>query len=240
MRRAFWLGWLSVLLLEQAACNVSPRPEPPSVEQPPYVDVDRVDIVPCGGSCDTNGISITASSGAVSDPDAKGWIVNLDRLDPPILFDVNPDGGFSIGVEASVGEEIRLQFRNESLRSEPIDFVVPSDSESSIERSKRELGPCLVLEPATHLAVGSSALASIRVENDCSETVEVTRVAMRLPNTPYDVRSSAGPFTIAAGATDLVEVELTEPTADDAILFIEVDVPAYDRRPITLYSLDAP
>lgn len=239
MRRGFWLGWLSVLLLEQA-CNVSPRPEPPSAKQPPYVDVDQVDIVPCGGSCDTNGISIKASSGAVSDPDAKGWIVNLDRLEPPILFDVNQDGGFAVGVEASVGDEIRIQFRRDDLRSDPIDFVVSSDSQSPIEPSQRVLSPCLMLEPATHLGVASSTVASLRVQNDCAEPVEVTRVAMRLPGTPYALRSSAGPFTIAAGGTDTVEVELTEATADDAILFIEVDVPAYDRRPITLYSVGVP
>jgi hypothetical protein len=242
MRRGFWFGWLSVLLLELAACNVSPRPEPPPVEQPPYVDVDRVMLVPCGGSCDTDGISIEASAGAVSDPDAQGWIVNLDRLDPPIVFDVKQDGGFSIGVAASAGEEIRLQFRREGLRSDPIDFVVSSDSQSSIERSKRVLSPCLLLEPATQLGVmePGSPLVSIRIENGCNEPVEVTQVALRLPDTPYSLRSSAGPFTIAASGMDLVEVELTEATTDDAILFIEVDAPAYDRRPITLYPVEGP
>jgi hypothetical protein len=34
--------------------------------------------------------------------------------------------------------------------------------------------------------------------------------------------------------------ELTEATTNDAILFIEVDAPAYDRRPITLYPVEGP
>lgn len=221
-------------LIAANACNVSPRPEPPPV-QDPTLDPDRIVLVPCGGACDTDGTTVAARPGAASDPNATGWLVNLDTLDPPIFFEVEHDGSFSVGVQGALeGHELRIQLQRDDYRSAPVDFIVTSTA--AIELSQRALGHCLTLLPPTHASVTQGNTTTIQLVNECADAIGVGRVAMRLPNSPYTVLSSVGPFTVEPGALASVEVTVSQSEAPDAILFIEMDTPEYDRRPITVFA----
>jgi len=179
--------------------------------------------------------------GAVSDPDAQGWLVNLDRAEPAVLFDINDDGSFSAGVEASAGEELRLQLRRGDVRSAPLDFVLVSDSATTIVPSTRALGSCLIVEPATQLGLRAPGptTRSLLVSNDCAEPVQLAPIALRLPDAPYTVLSVDG-VLLEPGGQHAVEVELPGEASPDEILFVEADSPARDRRPITLFSIHGP
>jgi hypothetical protein len=238
MTVARWVG-LSLVI---ASCSVSPRPEPPPVEQPPTLDTDGVSLFVCGPSCDMAGVAIHGAPGTVSHTNARGWAVNLDQQSPPVSFEVEDDGGFKVGIEGTVGSEFRLQLQLGDLRSKPLDFVLSSESETQIIPSDRALSDCLTVDPPDSLGIPTPGptLSTLTVTNHCGEPVHVERVAMRVSDAAYAVRSAAGPFDLADGAASTVEVELTDATGDDEILFVEVSGPTYDRRPITLHSLDTP
>lgn len=217
-----------MLALGAAGCIVSPQPNPPSLDpQAVTVFVDPAGLM--------DSVMVRGGPGSVLPPEGAAVAVNLDSTEPPTAEPVNADGSFVAIVRITGDDELRVQVRNGSARSEPFDFRFRTDG--TIIPSERPLGDCLHVAPAFELDFGTRSTATLAVDNDCTHAVTFL---------PSRIRAG-GPFGVPTDVTALAPSEsaLVRVSADPApgareeVLFIETSDPPGDRRPITLFARTA-
>jgi hypothetical protein len=231
MRRigAFLAMWL-------VGCGVNPLPEPPGA--PELVgDVSGDGCSVCDGP-----LRIVGGPGSVENADHV-WAVALDGAEPPVIADVADDGSFEIFVPAQVGEEIRLQARRGSERSEPIDLVARETG--VLPSAPRPFADCFALDAELGLdgaAVGASTSRVVTLRNGCAEALTVETIALRAPTPDFTVQAPATPLVLAPNDTVDVPVTFAPSAAGlrEEVLLFEVSLPQRDRRPVTVFGRGDP
>lgn len=229
-------GLAAALLLGLSACSVTPVPEPPSdAPRQPNLSVIYGNV---GVGIGSPPITLTGTTGALQ-PNNVLWVVNLDTQDPPVVTTAGADGSFTITVPGSVGQELRLQARRGSQRSDPVDALIVTRSG---HLSPTHHDPCLSTLPPFELAFGNVALGktapkSIVVKNACAADVVITSAALRRP-APAFAASTAVPLTVPAGGQASIGVTFTPSSAGltEEVLLIQLSGALSERRPITLYG----
>jgi hypothetical protein len=222
-----------------ASCGINPVPEPPSSNpiEPPKADL--VTLTPDPFMADTD-IDITGAPGS-AEPGAELWAVNIDGSAPAVTTQVQPDGSFALVVQGLANDELRLQVRQGSRRSEPVDVIVPSQPGPAVI-SARALADCILLDPPRELALPAPATseppeASIRIENTCALDIAITGLRLRVASSALSVEllaSSPPDFVPANGTRQVLVRAFGDPTEE--ILLIEFSSTDVDRRPVTLVS----
>jgi hypothetical protein len=219
-----------------AGCGVNPVPEPPAA---PAL-VGEVSGAYCD-ACDDPVIDLAGGPGSARNADAV-WAVNLDGTAPPAVAEVGADGSFVLSLEASPGDEVRLQARRGERRSEPVDRVV---AVGVLESAPRPLADCLRVAPELALpdtAVGEASTGVLRIEHGCGAPLAIDAIALRAPAEELVVQGTPAPVVVEPG--EPLEVLVTfRPRASGAreeVLLLEVSSPAATRRAVTLFGRGVP
>lgn len=224
-----WIAaWIGVVLV---ACGATPIPDPPDLDPP---DRERMTASPMMGLVATT-VTIDGDAGSA----VPGTILQIVRLDTelaPALTLVAEDGSFHAELDAEVGEELRLSFRDGASRSPPTDLVVPAVM-GRFDPARRV--SCVALPSELDLGdviAGDSVTLPIVLESTCPDE---TAIAVRMR-----VRSSAlsisGDTVLPAGGTAMIEATFAPASAGtyEEIAFAEL---GGARHPITLFgSAQAP
>lgn len=230
-------GLAAALLLVLSACSVTPVPEPPSdtPQQPNLSDIN-------GNVSDGIGstpITLTGTTGALQPNDVL-WVVNLDTQDQPAVTTAGANGSFSVTLPTgSIGQELRLQARRGSRRSNPVDALIVTRS-GRLSPSQHD--PCLSTVPRFELAFGNVALGktapkSIVVQNACSGDVVINSAALRRPAPAFGT-PTAFPLTVPSGSQASIEATFTPSSAGltEVVLLVHLSGALSERRAITLYG----
>lgn len=230
-------GWQAAVVASiaiGAGCIATPVPEPPNLE-PPEIESFQVEV-----SRQVGTILIAGAPGAV-EPETVVWGVDLDTADPPATTTAVADGSFALTLTAAEGDELRLQYRCEAVRSDPVDALVTGAG--GLERSvvAADLA-CVELAPALELDLGAAELGgeaagSIEVRNDCGEAIRVSAARLRVETGPFEL-VTAPPLDVAAGGVADVEVRFGPTAAGlaEEVLLLEAGAAAVDRRAVTLFG----
>ncbi|WP_437677855.1 hypothetical protein [Sorangium sp. So ce131] len=219
-----------------AGCGVNPIPEPPST--PELLG----DVVGVGCDvCDREVIDLAGGPGSVRNADVV-WAVNLDGTAPPEVAAVGVDGSFLLPLEASFGDEVRLQARRGESRSEPADLIV---ADGVLESAPRPLADCFHVEPELALAdtaVGEVSTGALRLEHGCAAPLAIDAITLRAPSAELSLQGGTAPVVLAPGESMDVPVEFrpSAPGAREEVLLIEVSSPAATRRAVTLFGRGVP
>jgi hypothetical protein len=225
---------LLCLALLGVGCTVSPQPEPP-----PVIDISLLEIAPTP----TDEAFLTGKPGAVRPGMSDLVILNLDDVAGDRDLVVAADGSFSVGLGV-LGQfaELRLQAIAGALRSEPLDIGVDGTGlvlPAGVIPAPRPLEACLFLSPALELdagsvAVGAQADASVELQNDCPDAVQIDALTLRGGDPAWSV-TTAAPLSLAAGDATSIALRFAPVTAGASteILFVELGDPE-GRRPLTL------
>ncbi len=234
--RGTYLRILLTLLALSVSCGINPVPEPPSSNpiEPPKVEL--VTLAPDPMMADTD-IDVAGAPGS-AEPGAELWVVNIDGTEPPTTTEVQPDGSFALVVQGFANDELRLQLRQGSLRSEPIVPAQPGPAVISV----RALSDCILLDPPQELILPKPSSpeppsASIRIENTCAMDVDITDLRLRLASSALsaELRDASPPDVVPANGTREILVRAYGDPAEE-ILLVEFSSAQQDRRPITLVS----
>lgn len=224
------LAFFATLALFAGGCTVTPMPEPPNLDPP---DVTKLTF---GTSSGTGQVMLMGDRGALGAGE-RLWAVNLDGVGPPIETVAADDGGFTLGLSSSFGDELRLQARLDAQRSDPVDVEVPSAAPVV-----RPFADCLTARPLYEVGfrespVGSPVAATLRLDNACGVTIELAAPRLRVERADFVV-TSAMPTSIADGATVEIALSWTPRAAGlaEEILFIDVIAPESSRWPFTLWG----
>ncbi|WP_437963021.1 hypothetical protein WME76_44855 (plasmid) [Sorangium sp. So ce119] len=230
------MRWLAVLLVAcVAGCGVNPIPEPPAAPELGDVIADICRV------CDAWTVDLAGGPGSASNAD-EVWAVSLDKAAPPAIAEVGADGSFALRLEASLGDEVRVQARRGEQRSAPADLVV---AQGVLKRAPRPLSDCFDVAPELELpdtAVGEVSIGVVRLEHDCAEPLAIDAIALRAPSADLAVQGGAAPVVLAPGEPLDVSVEF-RPSASglrEEVLLIEASSPATTRRAITLFGRGVP
>lgn len=213
----------AVLLMSFAACGVTETGNPPAdpVANPEVIREVRDPSLMSGR------VSIEGGPLAVEPPEGEVVLVALDLPEREVeRAPIRSDGGFD-KVTLLVGNgALRLWFetlpneRGERRRSRPIDFHYEEGNFVPIVRAL----PCL--EIPSDLPPGGDLLEII---NQCDEEIRFAEARW------WSGRDM--PLTMAPLASgESVTLSLANPTGDFDILFIAVDSPLAERRPITVFA----
>jgi hypothetical protein len=221
------LTLLVVLVLLPLGCLGTPQPDPPNIDPAHIFGF---------GTLGPPTVRILGEEGAVVPADVLLRIYSLDQTEPPVDVTPAPDGSFDIEVPGLPDEEFRLQALRDGERSLPLDVVVVTTGTGLVQPAPRPLADCLWTSPELETTVPAGGRATIRLRNDCVDPVVVSRIAIRVPVSPFAVVSPTAPADLPAGAELPIVVEYV-PLAgdpDEEILLLETSAPLADRRPITL------
>ena len=215
-------AWIGLALV--VGCVGTPVPQPPA-HQPPDPAAVRSETSSTGAP------EVIGEAGA-AEPGTTLWAVALDQTTDPVTSTVEADGSFRTGLFVPDGEEVRLQVRSDAGRSRPVDLRVPIAGEIV-----RPTEGCLLLAPELELdptPVGEPATGAITVENACAAPARIAAASLRRPAPEWAI--GRAPFDLAPGETVELAVRLIPdaPGAFEAILFLQVEAPSTDRRPVTL------
>jgi hypothetical protein len=241
-QRGWWLNAQTAVIAAAIAvsgcqADISPQPEPP-VRQ----DIFEVDFGQVEATVDSysNGVSgLEGAPGSAKPPGATLRAVNLDNLDDPVETTIQPDGSFAVEFSVAIGDEVRLQIFSDALRSDPFDVWVEAD-ESPPTPVTRALADCLKLTPPLELVLASGA-GEVRVDNDCSEPVQLATPYLRRPVPGLSIGAGqTWPANLPAGATINIAIAIdgSTPLPLSEVVFIEAMSPQNDRRPITVRTND--
>ena len=226
-----------------SGCSLRPQPEPPPVEPGPEIEGDLLSAQPGGPSAMIGG-SLSGAPGAAP----AGAIVrayDLDNTLAPVETVAADDGSFEMLLDMLDGDEVRIQAIHEGARSKPLDVMV-SEASTTPTPAVRALADCLSVAPNAQLSLGvvasgTTVTRSVVIANGCASDVTVSSIAMRRPVAGLALEpDTAPPNTIASGASETVVIRFEAPTGSasevEDILLIEVDAPARDRRPVTIFA----
>jgi len=227
---------LAISAVVLAGCAVDPLPEPPA--EPELVGEFHGETCLV---CDAQA-KLAGGPGSVQSADSI-WVVNLDGTGPPQTAPVQSDGSFELFVSALDGDEIRLQARQDELRSAPIDLVMAVDG--VLEPAPRPLEDCFQLSAELAMpdtTVGGSATRTLRLEHTCAAPLSLELVALRAPSADFAVAAPGTPLVLASGEFIDVAIELHPAAAGlrEEVLLVEVSSPAADRRAVTLFGNGIP
>jgi hypothetical protein len=227
--------WLPMLLVVGlAACSVNPVPEPPAKPE-------TSGPIAADGCLSCDGAIVL--SGATKNADVV-WAVNLDRTDPPTVVDVAADGSFELALLGTTGDEVRIQARRDTERSDPRDYVVPDQGD--LIPAARPLFDCL---PAPleldlgELSVGApAAVRALDLASTCADAVTLQTIDLRAPAPAFTLQSSPVPIALGTNQTESIQVSFapTMPGPSEEILLVEITAPVTDRRAVTLFGRGAP
>lgn len=228
------LRLFSLILALFASCVVSPQPSPPNLSAGNVTTDDQTgDII--------DGTRVRGLPGAV-DP-AEGVVVgtNLDDATrAPVAEPVREDGSFEVIIPGSRAGELRVQARNGSARSTPVDFVLDMDNAVSLS-DPRPLADCFLVTPVYELdfgdvRIGQSAEARVRIENaGCAGDLELLAPRIREAGSPFTAIGEATLVPVDGAIEIVLRVAPTELGAIEGTVFVEAIAPERDRRPLTLF-----
>lgn len=217
------LAWPFAVLLLAAGCVGTPVPQPPA-HQPP--DPAMFAYEPVG----TGPPAFFGRPGS-AEPGTMLWIAPLDTPQDPLLVEVQADGSFMTGLFVPDGQELRVQTRSAAGRSRPIDVRVPVGGEIV-----RDTEACLVVPAELELPpgpVGVPVDAVLALENVCLETHRIGAARLWRAAPAWSIGST--PLEIPPESTVELAVRfIPEAGLSEEILFLDVDLPTSERRPVTL------
>jgi len=223
---------LSLSVLSSAACAGTPLPEPPDeLPKPDFGSFVR-DVVTLAGLPDRPPLLLSAGPGAVQ-ANTPVWIINLDSSDAPVQVASDSVGGFRAPpVPASASDRVRVLSRTERQHSAPLDLrtIMADVSDAPLEAAPLpESGlSCFSVTPSPTLVLRKSQ-GTLRLDNACGVTVDLTRVALRFGD--QNLALSAAPARLSAGQQ--VELDLADsqgPGASERLEIVLIDVQAADGR----------
>jgi hypothetical protein len=160
-------------------------------------------------------------------------ITNLDTTAPTVMSTAADDGGFSLTLLASPGDELRLEaVLPDARRSEPVDFI---STGMALTRSERF--PCLTISPGLELEFSAPGAGAIALANGCDAALSVAAAGARLSLADFTLGSPL-PLSVAAGTSAELTLQFTPSSGGprEDVLFVSVgDGSQTLRYPLTLY-----
>lgn len=219
------------------ACGFTPVPEPPALDPP---DLEEITLFVDSILPPTPDLpfDILGDVGA-AEPGATVWIVNFDLPYPPYVGVVGEDGSFRVGVLGNSGHELRIQLRQDDLRSEPLDVALGSIVDGA-RLSLVEREGCITIAPELDLGnapVGETTTGQIIVENRCAAELLIDRIEPRGTLPDLDAIPPP-PITIAPSSASPIDIRFTPSEAGDLeeIFFIYISSPVAERRAVTVFG----
>jgi hypothetical protein len=203
-------------------------PEPPNLDP---LDPERVTVI-----FNSIGHHVDCGPGAAQ-PGTEIWALNLDDTAPAVSAVVAPDGSCAFDLLASLPDnEVRLQVRDGSRRSIPVDIRLP-DPVPIVHALD-----CVILEPPFEaalgtVAVGGESVATFTLRNGCASPVTLSAVRLRGAAPPLTLEATA-PADLPPGGTTPVGVRFTPTTTalvEEAIL-LDFTAPSSDRRAVVVWG----
>ena len=235
--RSRWLSralGLAGLLL--AGCVVSPQPEPPAIIAPLLALASQGSVVALEGRA----FAVTPGGSTLE-------MLDLDSTAAAARVDVAEDGSFVLALGGATFDENRLQAFSGSLRSDPLDIKGPGGgalgAKGALLVKQPALG-CLRLAPALEIgfissstvSITKSATVTVTLTNGCASDVTVGGFSLRTGSPAFTTAPATGPLVVPAGAESSFTVTFTPQAgaATEEVLFVQIDAPVKDRRPLTL------
>jgi hypothetical protein len=224
----------SVFTALAAACSLgcAGTPQTDPIPNAPELHGDLVRRVSGG----TRGMTVELEGepGSAAPPGAVVHIVDLDGTGAPVEALVGDDGSFHVSLSTETGAVVRLDVRDGTTRSAPADLVVGTDSLSPAQPALAcwsTSGPVVTLTPEG---------GSVTIANRCDESINVSRVALRVQSASFTPGDPPGAVPSGSEAEIPVGYVPSDPDSDEEILLIEIDTPVQDRRAVTLVGLHQP
>ena len=232
--------WLSRALglagLLFAGCVVSPQPEPPSIVAPLLSLASRSSVVALQGGV-----------GAVTPGGATLEMLDLDTSATATSVTVAEDGSFSLALSGAPADEYRFQAFSGPFRSDPLDIKSADDTAIDTNGALLIMQPtlgCLRLAPAREIGfitsspvgITKSATVTVTLTNGCASDVTVGGFSLRAGSPAFTTAPATGPLVVTAGADSSFTVTFTPQAgaSTEDVLFVQIDAPVKDRRPLTL------
>lgn len=228
---------MSGLVALGASCGFTPVPEPPALDPP---DLEQVTLVVDSILPPTpeTPFDIAGDVGA-AEPGTTIWIVNLDLPYPPWESVVGEDGSFLVSVLGEEGQELRIQLRQDDLRSDPLDVIIENIVNGArVSLADRE--GCITAAAELDLGdapVSETTTGSIVVANHCADDLVIERVESRRAM-PDLAATPTLPLTIAPGTSSQIDIRFapSEEGTFEEILFIFITSPVTERRSVTVFG----
>jgi hypothetical protein len=165
-------------------------------------------------------------------------VTNLDTTDPVVAGARIAQGGFDVELIVTDGQELRFEWVNAGEHSAPADAIVsradPMSQTFALSAAPRF--DCLKLSPGFALDFGTTAQATLSLQNGCSQAVSVSNPRTRLGLADFAV-STTLPIDVAAGSSTELTVDFTRSAQGprEDVLFVDVtSAGSTIRYPITL------
>lgn len=233
---------IALLTAIASGCSLRPQPEPPPVPPGPEINADLLTAFPNGPAALAAG-TIEGAPGAVP-PGAVVRVYNLERPVPNSETVADLDGSFSLELDSTEGDEVRLQAITDENRSRPLDVIIQSVGQTPVP-AERALGTCLSVAPTQELAFDTVATGglverTILVANGCAFPIVVSSANMRAPIDGLSLTPDAiVPRTVPPGTSMTIDVRYAAPQTEgevEDVALILIDTPVWDRRPVTIHA----
>jgi hypothetical protein len=211
------------------ACGGTPQTDP-IMGAPPELHGDLVLRVPSTVRSATT-VELEGQPGSAAPAGGVVHIVDLDGTAPPVEATVRDDGSFQVTIDMESGDVLRFDVRNGTERSEPVDMVVGTESLSPAQPSLA----CWTISGLL-LTLGEAGDV-VRIENDCDESLRLSRVALRVQNANFTIGSVPADVPSGSKAEIAVGYASASSEPDEEILLVEIDAPVQDRRAVTLVGV---
>ncbi|MFK7986206.1 MAG: hypothetical protein AB8I08_09250 [Sandaracinaceae bacterium] len=229
MKRGFILMGV---LLALSGCVVTDTGNPPLT--PPDPD-ETVVMSLLGGT-----VTVQGMAGAVDGSSGVVRLTNLDDGSAPVDAPIQADGSFSAALQADIGDVLRLQRVEGSLRSVPVDLDAGSGEPAEVRV------PCLSVS-TTFLDVDvleATTDFDVTVDNNCGAEVLVeTRFrgadgpTMPSIDSPLPIAPDPNRAVLPAGGSTTMTLSVSPPSApegEDVVLLLVDDGAA--RRAVTVWG----
>jgi len=161
----------------------------------------------------------------------------LDGSDPPLVTIAAADGSFAIGFVANPGEEVRLEWLSDAVRSPPLDAVL-AEVDAGLAWAAARRFDCVSLTPGYLLELAPGALTPLTFDSDCAELVTIADPRLRLGSTDFALESPL-PASLSPGSSASLDVDFqpTDVGLREDILFLSLTVgPETIRYPVSLIA----
>lgn len=221
-----------------SACGpgvATPMPEPPTVfDLSGFMDPGAVlATMPL----DNRVLVLKTSRGNVP-PGATVRVTNLDTTDAVVAGPGRPQGGFEVALIVTDGQELRFEWVNGTEHSAPADALIarqdPMGQDFRLTPAPRFA--CLQLIPGFALELNDTTRATLGIQNDCDDLVQLSNPRSRL-DLPDFVLPASVPAEVPSGESTELAVDFTRSATGprEDVFFIDVTLAGTTiRYPITL------
>jgi hypothetical protein len=166
-------------------------------------------------------------------------VTNLDGTTEPVITTTRADGGFTVSVSATVGNELRFVALVGDHRVAPVDVRIEADHTFSLVQRPA----CVELDPGYALEFGKAmATGNLGIKNACADSITLSTPRLRLGLPDFAVPSGL-PVTLLPGESSVLTVGFAADSAvstapvrvREDVLFVDVtELDARVRYPFTL------